>query len=239
MPSQDQLLKWARSQATTLQQNIHWGSADYWVVGPSVSHEVAARATAAIEFLRRYAGPDSEWSREAQRVYSRYYNNNMIGTGARAVSDMLLAWAEQVEAGVIDIPETRAHSELVAVSTDLLGQVRRLHEDRTSHPAAAIMLAGAGAEIGLRAVAESRQLTLNERPSLTAWARLLRTNGLLSSQDVKDVEQIAGLRNAAAHGHFDELSRERAGLMEQQVNFLIAKLDQLNVIPRADETPSM
>jgi hypothetical protein len=50
---------------------------------------------------------------------------------------------------------------------------------------------------------------------------------MLSTQNVKDVEQMAGVRNSAAHGQFDELSRERAGLMEQQVNFFLARLSKV------------
>ena len=44
---------------------------------------------------------------------------------------------------------------------------------------------------------------------------------------MKDVEQMAGIRNEAAHGDFDALSRERAGLMEQQVNLFLARLETL------------
>jgi uncharacterized protein YutE (UPF0331/DUF86 family) len=52
----------------------------------------------------------------------------------------------------------------------------------------------------------------------------LRKRELISKQDMKDVEQMAGLRNTAAHGEFDDLSFERAGLMEQQVNVFLRRL---------------
>ena len=42
----------------------------------------------------------------------------------------------------------------------------------------------------------------------------------------QDVTQVAGLRNDAAHGEHDLLSRERAGLMEQQVNLFLTRLEQ-------------
>lgn len=38
---------------------------------------------------------------------------------------------------------------------------------------------------------------------------------------------MSGVRNAAAHGRFDELSRERAGLLEQQVNLFLRRLADL------------
>jgi hypothetical protein len=103
-------------------------------------------------------------------------------------------------------------------------QVRALADDKGVHPAAPIVLAGAALEVALRSAIDELQLTLTERPSITAYARRLRQENMLSAQDVKDVEQMAGVRNSAAHGQFDELSRERAGLMEQQVNFFLTRL---------------
>jgi hypothetical protein len=41
---------------------------------------------------------------------------------------------------------------------------------------------------------------------------------------MKDVEQMGGLRNAAAHGDFEELDRERAEFMERQVNRFLRRL---------------
>jgi hypothetical protein len=67
-------------------------------------------------------------------------------------------------------------------------------------------------------------LILSEKPSISAYARLLYKNNLLGKQDLKDVEQLAGMRNDAAHGDFDALSRERAGLMEQQVKLFLGRL---------------
>jgi len=39
---------------------------------------------------------------------------------------------------------------------------------------------------------------------------------------------MAGLRNLAAHGEFDDLSGERAGLLEQQANIFLARLRDLS-----------
>ncbi|HZI75131.1 MAG TPA: hypothetical protein VFD73_14110, partial [Gemmatimonadales bacterium] len=46
---------------------------------------------------------------------------------------------------------------------------------------------------------------------------------------MKDVTQMGGVRNSAAHGEFDELDRARAGLMEQQVNYFLGRLTGLLV----------
>lgn len=113
------------------------------------------------------------------------------------------------------------------MSTDIMSQVRRLLEDRKTHPAASIVLCGAALEIALRAVAEAADLALAGRPSMTGYGRLLRSSELITAQDMKDLEQCAGLRNVAAHGEFDTLSLERAGLMEQQTNLLLRRLADL------------
>jgi hypothetical protein len=112
-------------------------------------------------------------------------------------------------------------------SADIMEQVRVLHEDKSVHPAAPIVLAGGALETALRAAVEQLNLNVEERPSISAYSRALRSADVISKQDAKDVEQMAGLRNAAAHGNFDELSRERAGLMEQQVNMFLARVRDL------------
>jgi hypothetical protein len=89
------------------------------------------------------------------------------------------------------------------------------------------MLAGAALEVALRSEVEELGLELAGRPSIHAYASRLRADGLLSVQDVKNVVQMAGMRNAAAHGHFDELDRARSGLLEQQVNMFLERLDGL------------
>jgi hypothetical protein len=88
-------------------------------------------------------------------------------------------------------------------------------------------LAGAALEVALRSAVDELQLTLSEKPGIMAYARRLRAEGIITVQDVKDVDQMAGVRNLAAHGQFDDLSRERAGLMEQQVNLFLARLSTL------------
>lgn len=51
---------------------------------------------------------------------------------------------------------------------------------------------------------------------------------LITKQEAKGLEQVGGLREAAAHGQFDELSRERVGLMEQQTNLLLSRISELH-----------
>jgi hypothetical protein len=154
-----------------------------------------------------------------------------------ALGDVLRAWADAVKAGIVVPRQVEAQGARAVASTELMEQVRVLAEDTSVHPAAPIVLAGAALEVALRSAVDELQLALTERPSITAYARRLRQEGVLSVQAVKDVEQMAGIRNSAAHGQFDELSRERAGLMEQQVNFFLAQLTRA-LEPTTGNVPS-
>jgi hypothetical protein len=233
MPTSAELVAWAREHATQLAADMTfhpgepgWGA--YWeATGGDLDAEarIRARAITALDFLERFAGEDSQWVTRGHDVFDK--NGHSMATGARALGDVLRAWADQVETGIIGIPQAQAEGVRAIASTDLMEQVRMLNEDRDVNPAAPIVLAGAALEIALRSAVEELDLELPAKPSISAYLGCLRRTGPLSRQDVKDVEQMGGLRNAAAHGDFDELSRERAGLMEQQVNEFLRRLADL------------
>ncbi|MGX1974629.1 hypothetical protein [Streptomyces kronopolitis] len=234
MPNQEEVLSYARSLAEVLQEGLVWNpgrnNRGWWQITDHKQLPILmANAFAGMEFLRQYAGADSFWTSRAAEVYQSKGDNQSTESGARAVGDVLLTWVRQIEAGVGEIVGARVWSEVGLISTDMMGQVRRLLDDRQTHPAAAIVLCGAALESGLRALIEARGLELTERPSLSAYARLLRKEELLTKQEAKDLEQVGGLRNAAAHGQFGELSRERAGLMEQQTNLLLSRISELQL----------
>ena len=211
-------MRWERGQ--------HGGG--WWTADPeSMYNAIISRAAAALEFLRQYSGDESHWTRRATAVYESHGDGKSTESGARAVGEFLRAWADQVEAGVVEVVGAQAQAEIAVVSTDVMGQVRRLIEDKQMHPAAPIVLSGAALETVLRATVEAHNLVLTERPSISSYGRLLRTADLISAQDMKDIEQCGGLRNSAAHGEFDVLSAERAGLMEQQTNLLLRRLGDL------------
>ncbi|MBQ1051144.1 hypothetical protein KBX50_22065 [Micromonospora sp. C51] len=229
-----EILAYARKQADELERDMHWITSEhspshgYWISSDyQMLTKIVARAAAAQEFLRQYSGAESFWTERAISVYQSKGDNQSTESGARAIGELLRAWADQVEAGVIEIVGSRSWVEVGQASTDVMGQVRRLNEDPEAHPAAAIVLCGAALEVALRAVAESRGIVVEERPTLSVLTKVLRRERLLTVQDVKDLEQCGGLRNLAAHGQFETLSPERAGLMEQQTNLLLRRLSDL------------
>ena len=225
----EQVLGWAENHVENLTQEMHWETRDFgghWAaVHPEATGRIRARATSAIAFLDQFTGTGSYWSESARRVFNNNGGRQSMESGAHAVGDVIKEWARMVRSGQAK-PRLVDFSVSVAASTDLLEQVRALNADKGVVPAAPIVLAGAALEIALRSAVEELSLTVEGRPSIDAYAKALRRADVLNKQDIKDVTQMAGLRNNAAHGDLDLLSRERAGLMEQQVNLFLARLEQ-------------
>lgn len=55
---------------------------------------------------------------------------------------------------------------------------------------------------------EELGIELPAKHSISAYSGCLRAAGMLSRQDAKDVEQMGGLRNDAAHGEFEAMVRQ-------------------------------
>ena len=64
-------------------------------------------------------------------------------------------------------------------------------------------------------------VTVAGRHGISSYASALRTAGAISAQDVKDITSWTGHRNEAAHGQFDQLSRQRAQIMVDGVNLFL------------------
>lgn len=136
---------------------------------------------------------------------------------------VLLDWVTFVETGMAATLPYEARSRVDAAS-DLMEQVQRLLDDKTVHFAAPIVLAGAALEALLRSLVATRPVAkVVGKPGITTYATALASAGALSKQDVKDLTAWAGLRNDAAHGDFEGLSRERAGNMADGVNLFMQK----------------
>lgn len=235
MRRKEDVLVYARTLANDLEKDMHWVQNEharargYWEASDAASYSrITARAASALEFFRQYAGPDSFWTERANSTYISKGDNQSTETGTRSLGDLLRAWADQVDADVVEIAGSQAWTEVGIVSTDIMTQVRRLLEDKKTHPAAAIVLCGAALEISLRALADARSLTIPPRPTMNSLTTLLRQAQVITVQDVKDLEQCGGVRNLAAHGEFDDLNSARAGLMEQMTNLLLRRLAELH-----------
>lgn len=244
MTTREQVLTWARAQADLLQSDMIFKRAEmsyggWWEVSDlQKKGTVMARAASALEFLRQHAGGDSEWTRRATNAYESNADRASMESGVHAIGEILRLWADQVEVGMIRLPADQGEGIRAVATGDIMEQVRTLNTDKSVHPAAPIVLAGAALETALRSAVEQLGLVLAERPGISAYSRALRKAQITTPQDVKDVDQMAGLRNDAAHGDFEPLSRERAGLMEQQVSMFLARLSGLmeDAISPGDQT---
>ncbi len=229
----EQVLEWAAGHVHQLGLDMTWMPSDrsssggYWkATDPRSTGSIRARATAALHFLERFAGPNSQWASAAQRAYENLGEKQSMESGTRAIGDMIREWASLVRAGQIKPSYVEAIGVREVASTDLLEQVRVLNADNSTTPAAPIVLAGAALEIALRSAVGQLGLSIPGNPGINSYAKALRTANVLNAQDSKDVEQMAGLRNQAAHGELEHLSRERAGMLEQQVNMFLRHLEE-------------
>jgi hypothetical protein len=196
----------------------------WWeATSPAAESKIRARAAAALYFLDRFAGGDSQWMVRGRAAFEE--NSHSMETGARELGDVLREWADQVEAGIVPIRQVDAQGARAVASSDLMDQVQVLMSERDIHPAAPIVIAGAALEVALRSAIEELDLPRPPKPSISSYTGALRSAGLLSVQDVKDVEQMGGLRNAAAHGNVKDLDAERAELMERQVDRFLRRLE--------------
>lgn len=231
------VLAYAKELAGRTREGMTWepndtGHSGYWrATQPQGQMAIIATATQALEFFRIYAGADSSWTHQANEVYVNGGQRQSKESGARALGDLLEAWVDQVEHGVIEIVGERVRGEVAGARMDLMEQVRVLLLDKDVHPAAPIVLCGAALEIALRAVAGAHNVTVEDRPTMNPLITALRRAKVITVQDVKELEMCAGLRNQAAHGDFDGLSSERAGLMEQQTSILLRRLADLPAVP--------
>ena len=229
METIEQVLGWADGHVENLAQEMYWERSEfggYWAaVEREAKSRIRARVTSAFAFLDQFTGPGSHWSEDARDVFNNKGDHQSMESGARAVGDVIKEWVLMVRSGQAK-PRLVEFSVRAASSTDLLEQVRALNADKGVVPAAPIVLAGAALEIALRSAVGELGLTVEGRGSIDAYATALRQVDVLDKQDIKDITQMAGLRNDAAHGHLELLNRGRAGMMEQQVNLFLARLDQ-------------
>jgi hypothetical protein len=143
-------------------------------------------------------------------------------TPLRVVANQLNEWAAYQGSGMAAVKPFEVRFRIEAV-TDIIEQVQQLLKDQTVHPAAPIVLAGASLEEFLRSMQLDSGEPLVGKPGISAYADALRNAELTSRGEFKDITAWAHLRNEAAHGHFDDLNRERALLMVEGINLFISK----------------
>lgn len=170
------------------------------------------------EFIRRFAGEDSDFYK---KLNSHVFDWNEFESRAKGVMGSFIKF---IENGLLSKLSTQREIQIETVS-DYLDQANTLLSDAKMHPAAPAVIIGASLEEFLRnwLEQEGQDLTLIKN-SLDTYAQELKRLALINKQDYKDIVAWGGIRNNAAHGHFDEVSdRQRIKLMLEGVNLFIRK----------------
>ena len=183
----------------------------------AVPAQARGLGSAALEFLRIHAS-GSAFQSAAEAAFTLKIAN--VGAGLDGAAEALDAWARYAEEGLVDAVSDDAQARATA-STDLMEQVQQLISDKAVHPAASVVLAGAALEEFLRSKILKGNVTVPGKHGIASYASALRAAGTISAQDVKDITSWAGHRNEAAHGQFDQLSRQRAQIMVDGVNLFL------------------
>jgi hypothetical protein len=88
MPTTGELVQWALDHANELERDMSWhpeapGSLGYWDSTPEAEPKIRARAIAALDFLERFNGHDSQWAIRGHDVFDK--SSNSMQSGARAL----------------------------------------------------------------------------------------------------------------------------------------------------------
>jgi hypothetical protein len=137
------------------------------------------------------------------------------------LSAIVESFEEYLQSGLVSgmTPERKAQIDVVS---DILDQAQTLLESKSCHPAAAAVLIGASLEEFLRNWVEAAGLSVSGKPSIDAYGKSLRSQEMVSKQDIKDITAWAGIRNHAAHGEWEEVGdRGRIRIMLEGVNLFM------------------
>ncbi len=170
------------------------------------------------DFLIKFAGSKSPFLAQI---------SNLPSDKSRAgeyLAEILSSFIAHLQDGLVGGLSPRRQAE-IDVTSDFLEQALGLLSSRKVHPAAPAVLIGAALEEFLRNWVEDQGLNLGGRkPSLDAYATTLRSEELITKQDMKDIASWGGTRNHAAHGEWEELGdTPRIKLMLEGVNLFMRK----------------
>jgi hypothetical protein len=107
----------------------------------------------------------------------------------------------------------------------MLLNAQQLLADRSQHPAASVVLAGATLERVLRNVSAQAGIDVTKsEPTLNTYASRLRGAGYLTNSQMNTLDVIGNRRNDAAHGWFERIDRAKAETVLRDTRALISAL---------------
>ncbi len=169
----------------------------------------------ACEFLRVYGGKNNQFLATLNRV--SYVNRAERFNGVKRILQGYIRYLEKGLSSSLS-PERQTQIETVG---DFLSQAEDILSQAKLHNAVAVVLIGASLEEFLRGWCEAEQLK-PQQLSIDGYMKALKDEDLINKQDIKDITGWAGLRNDAAHGHWDKVSDySRADIMLKGVRLFI------------------
>lgn len=171
--------------------------------------------TQALVCLRQAFGAEHDYAGEFQSaVEDRAYRR-----GVEAGLGILHGALEDVEQGNLDNLRELVVAE---VFSDFLEQAQHLLENGYKDPAA--FLAGAVLENGLRSLAERNGIPVKEKDDISALNNKIADKSIYSRLRQKDVAAWTAVRNAAAHGHFEQFTEAQVDALIKGVrDFLVTE----------------
>lgn len=179
--------------------------------------------TQAKEFLRIYAGEETSFFKTLSQIRS----SATVDHKKNRVRQVLTSFIEFVENDLLRSISLEREIQIETVS-DYLEQAENLLNDKKVHPAAPAVIIGASLEEFLRTWLEDDGFDLTTiKNSLDAYSTELRRQEKITKQDLKDIVSWGGTRNAAAHGHWENVEdRKRIKLMLEGVNLFMRKYSE-------------
>ncbi len=174
----------------------------------------------------------SGWRAQTATFLIDICGNNRIYYTAFLQQTRNISEVDSVEAGIVTLEAVKEDMENGYMQTyrqqlsaefvgDLIEQAEHLHENGFHQ--AATSIAGAALESGLREVATSNGITLRGREDLNALSDKLKNSSVISELERKQMSFLIGVRNAADHAGFDDVSSEDVTRMIRDTRDFLAK----------------
>jgi hypothetical protein len=173
------------------------------------------------EFLSNYGGPNNSFVQSLDRIDKPGGSRTLF---LEIVQSTLSSFVKYVENDLLRAISLEREVQIETVS-DYLEQASTLINDKNVHPAAPGIIIGASLEEFLRNWLEEIEFDLTSiKNSLDSYAKELRALELITKQDIKDITSWGGIRNDAAHGHWQNVEdRDRIKIMLDGVNLFMRK----------------
>lgn len=192
--------------------------------GDSLLKDIPAHSSGFIseikEIIRNYSGKNNSYYEEIDKIETtwstasaKHYAYGVLKSFIKAIkNDYIggLSYERKIKQFVVN---------------EFLEQAEILLNTDNVHPAASVSIAGAALEEFLRNWVEDENIDLSgQKPCIDTYAKVLRTNDIISKQDLKEITAWAGIRNDAAHGKWDLVNdKKRILIFIEGINLFINK----------------